>query len=71
MNVAIAPVVDRRLGALPASADFPRRLDVDIDRAPLVDDTPKRDAQKPQEQRGRYRVLEDTQTLAGPRNSDP
>ncbi|MFK0297440.1 hypothetical protein ACIQU6_44240 [Streptomyces sp. NPDC090442] len=28
MDIAIAPVVERRLGALPASAEFLRRLDL-------------------------------------------
>ncbi|WP_405969311.1 IS1634 family transposase [Streptomyces sp. NBC_00988] len=44
---------------------------LDAGRARLVDYTAGRDAGKPPAQRGRYRVLEDTQTLAGPRKRDP
>jgi hypothetical protein len=36
-----------------------------------VDYLAERDAGKPPEQRGSYRVLEDTMALAGPRNADP
>ncbi|MEV8479880.1 IS1634 family transposase [Streptomyces sp. NPDC051173] len=44
---------------------------LDLDRARPVDCTARRDAGKPPAQRGRYRVLEDTQTLTGPRKRDP
>ncbi|MFE0733287.1 IS1634 family transposase [Streptomyces antibioticus] len=44
---------------------------LDPGQARPVDYTAARDANKPPGQRGRYRVLEDTQTLAGPRKRDP
>ena len=44
---------------------------LDAGRARPVDCTAGRDARKPPAQRGQYRVLEDTQTLAGPRKRDP
>jgi transposase len=44
---------------------------LDAAQARLVDYTAGRDAGKPPAQRGQYRVLEDTQTLAGPRKRDP
>ncbi|AVV40609.1 transposase [Streptomyces sp. P3] len=44
---------------------------LDTARARPVDYTAGRDAAKPPAQRGQYRVLEDTQTLAGPRKRDP
>ncbi|WP_327223338.1 IS1634 family transposase [Streptomyces platensis] len=44
---------------------------LDLGKARLVDYTAARDAGRPPGQRGRYRVLEDTQTLAGPRKRDP
>ncbi|MEU1276267.1 hypothetical protein [Streptomyces sp. NPDC005799] len=44
---------------------------LDIETARLVDYTAERNAWKLHEQRGGYRVLEDTQALAGPRKSDP
>ncbi|MFC8553486.1 IS1634 family transposase [Streptomyces sp. NPDC057273] len=44
---------------------------LDLGEARLVDYTAGRDAGKPPGQRGQYRVLEDTQTLTGPRKRDP
>ncbi|MFE1907983.1 hypothetical protein ACFW96_30600 [Streptomyces gardneri] len=54
-------------------AKIPHRLFAGLDRsqARLVDYTAERDTGKPPGQRGQYRVLEDTQTLAGPRKRDP
>ncbi|MET7666453.1 IS1634 family transposase [Streptomyces sp. NPDC005373] len=42
-----------------------------LDDAVVVDWVPQRDAGKPPGEREIYRVLEDVQTLAGPRKSDP
>ncbi|MFJ9822724.1 IS1634 family transposase [Streptomyces sp. NPDC101151] len=44
---------------------------LDADQARPVDYTAGRDEGKPPARRGQYRVLEDTQTLAGPRKRDP
>lgn len=45
---------------------------LDLDAAAEVDYVAERDAGKPAEQRGRWRVAEDTMTMAGPRKrSDP
>jgi transposase len=44
---------------------------LDPGKARLVDYTAARDAGKAPGQRGRYRVLEDTQSLTGPRKRDP
>jgi transposase len=70
--MALAQAQVRFIAPAPA-AKIPDDLyaGLDIETAPLVDYTAERDAGKPDEQRGRYRVLEDTQTLAGPRKSDP
>lgn len=43
---------------------------LDLDAAMDVDHTAERDAGKPVDQRGRWRVVEDTTTLARPRKSD-
>ena len=43
----------------------------DYDSALPVDYVAERDATKPESQRGRYRVLEDTMVVAGARKSDP
>ncbi|WP_443047207.1 IS1634 family transposase [Streptomyces sp. KMM 9044] len=44
---------------------------LDLDRATAVDWTPGRDTGKPPERREKYRVLEDTRTLMGPRKREP
>ncbi|WP_328686189.1 IS1634 family transposase [Streptomyces sp. NBC_00343] len=44
---------------------------LDMGQAQPVDYIAGRDAGKPPAQRGHYRVLEDTQTLSGPRKRDP
>jgi transposase len=44
---------------------------LDLDQATAVNWVPDRDADKPPERRERYRVLEDTHTLKGPRKKDP
>ena len=44
---------------------------LDIHDAVEVDHVAERDLDKPAAQRGRWRVLEDTMTLAGPRKKDP
>ena len=43
----------------------------DVEAATLVDYVAERDADKPAEQRGSYRVVEDTMILSGKRKSDP
>jgi hypothetical protein len=44
---------------------------LDVQAAVPVDYLAERDAGKPPEQRGRYRVVEDTMTIAGKRKADP
>jgi transposase len=44
---------------------------LDLDAATEVNHVAERDAGKPAERRGRWRVLEDTMTMTGPRKRDP
>ena len=44
---------------------------LDLDAATEVDYVAQRDAAKPPDQRGRWRVFEDTMTMTGPRKRDP
>jgi hypothetical protein len=44
---------------------------LDVEGATEVDYVAERDAATPAEQRGRWRVVEDTMTMAGPRKKDP
>ena len=44
---------------------------LDIHATTEVDHVAERDLGKPASQRGRWRVVEDTMTLAGPRKKDP
>jgi transposase len=58
----------------PASKTYvPARVlaGLDLDAASEVDYVAERDKDKPVEQRGRWRVVEDTMALAGPRKKDP
>lgn len=58
----------------PASKTYvPARVlaELDLEAATEVDYVAERDRGKPAEQRGRWRVVEDTTTIAGPRKKDP
>lgn len=58
----------------PASKTYvPARVlaGLDLTEATEVDYVAERDAGKPADERGRWRVVEDTMTLAGPRKKDP
>lgn len=71
----LAAMVDARVGFIaPASKSYVG-ADVlaacDLDAAEPVDYIAQRDADKAPEQRGTYRVLEDTMVLSGPKKSDP
>ena len=71
----IAAMIDARVDFLaPASKPFvPAAVLAGCDYAAAtpVDYVAERDTTRPAEQRGRYRVVEDTMTITGPRKKDP
>lgn len=71
----IAAMLDAQVGFLaPASKSFvPATVLAGCDYATAtpVDYVAQRDAARPAEQRGHYRVVEDTMTVTGPRKKDP
>jgi len=73
-NIAAMTAADDVTFLAPASKAFvpaPVLADCNPDRAIPVDFVAARDTHRPEDQRGRYRVAEDTMTITGPRKRDP